>query len=303
VIVRDVNGDAWVAWSSFSDGMFFAHTYTIATTSTPTVTTSGSDRTLHWTLSELAPETWWAVLAARDGGPCEEVARVRAADVLEMSWTDTSAPANEIRYKIRRESVDTRYQWLSDEVVWDGTTPVALSLLNADATAERVMLTWQGTGAGALEATVERRTETTDWQAIGAALAAGPDRLRFEDSTVVPGTRHGYRLAYVEGGETRLTTPAWVEVPERFALALEGFQPNPARSGANIAFTLPSSGRLQLEVVDVTGRRVFRKRLDDLGAGRHTVRLDAGRALAPGVYLIRLTHGGRTITARGVIVQ
>ena len=45
-----------------------------------------------------------------------------------MSWT-VEAPLYEVlRYRIRRESVDTRYQWLSEEVVWDPTVPVLLSL-------------------------------------------------------------------------------------------------------------------------------------------------------------------------------
>jgi hypothetical protein len=303
-ITTDRNGDTWVAWYDQNPlPMHSVHTYTAATASTPAVSLSGTDRTLHWTLSELAPETWWAVLAARNGGPYEELARVRAEDALEMSWTDTSPPAAEIRYRIRRECVDTRYQWLSDEVIWDGTTATELALLSADATPERVTLIWQGPGAGALSAQVERRSEDGAWQPVGAAESIGADRLRYEDRAVTPGERYGYRLAWIEDGEAHATAESWIDVPLTPELALEGFTPNPSLREAVVAFTLPSAGRGRLEVMDVAGRRVFRRELGGLGAGRHTLALDASRTLRAGVYLIRLTHGGRVLHARGVVTR
>jgi hypothetical protein len=228
---------------------------------------------------------------------------VRAADALEMSWTDTSLPANEIRYRIRRESVDTRYQWLSEEVIWDGSTPTTLSLLSADASPERVTLTWQGAGAAGLDATVERRTEATDWQVLGAAESIGADRLRYEDRAVTPGERYAYRLAWSEDGEVHLTAASWIDVPLAPELALEGFTPNPSLREAVVAFTLPRAGRGRLEVMDVAGRRVFRRDLGGLGAGRHTLAIDAARGLRAGVYLIRLTHAGRVLHVRGVITR
>ncbi|MGH7730798.1 MAG: T9SS type A sorting domain-containing protein [Candidatus Eiseniibacteriota bacterium] len=35
-----------------------------------------------------------------------------------MSWQDDSPPGGRLRYKVRRESVDTRYLWESDEATW-----------------------------------------------------------------------------------------------------------------------------------------------------------------------------------------
>jgi hypothetical protein len=302
-VARDRNGDAWIAWWKFFDGIFWAHTYVTATAHSVTVQGTPAARTVSWTLSEPAPETWWAVLRAPSGGDFVEVARVRATPDLDMSWTDASAASGLLRYRVRRESVDKRYEWLSDEVVWDGPVPAALSLLSVDVTPERVTLTWHGPGADGLDAAVERRTEETDWQMIGNALPAGIDRLRYEDSTVASGTRYGYRLRYSEDGATLYTSASWIEVPPRPTLSLEGFQPNPSREGALVAFALPASGRSVLEVLDVGGRRVFHRSLVAFGAGRHTVRIDSSTALAPGVYLIRLTHGDRSLTARGVIVR
>jgi hypothetical protein len=302
-IARDENGDVWIAWWRHFFPTYWRHTYTAVTAGTPVLTEADGMPTLHWTLEGPAPGSWWAVMRSVDGGPYERLARVEAGAGVEMVYTDAAPPKAMLRYRIRRESVDTRYEWLSDEVTWNGATSTQLALLSAEATPEQVTLRWQGPAAGSLDAITERRTETSDWQSLGAALAEGADIVRYEDTAVVPGTRYGYRLAYVERGETRHTAASWVEVPERLALALEGFQPNPARRGAVVAFTLPSSGRGSLEVLDVSGRRAYRQRLDGLGAGRHALAIEPPRGLAPGVYLIRLTHEGRTVTARGAMVR
>ncbi len=40
-----------------------------------------------------------------------------------------------------------------------------------------------------------------------------------------------------------------------------------------------------------------------LGAGSHVVTLGEGRRRAPGVYLLRLSQGARSLTARGAILR
>jgi hypothetical protein len=114
-VARDRNGDVWVAWSVFAGDVWWIHSYGRAT-AIPRIEGHGINRRVAWTLSQSAPETWWAVLRARGSGDFEEVARVRAGPGLEMSWNDTSPPARQLRYKIRRESVDASYLWESAEV-------------------------------------------------------------------------------------------------------------------------------------------------------------------------------------------
>jgi hypothetical protein len=114
-VARDANGDVWVAWWRYYRGMYWTHTYTSATSGAPRVVGHGRNRAVAWTLSEPAPESWWAVLRARGDEPFDQVARVRAGPGAEMSWADASPPAGVLRYRIRRESVDQRYEWLSEE--------------------------------------------------------------------------------------------------------------------------------------------------------------------------------------------
>jgi len=186
----------------------------------------------------------------------------------------------------------------------DGPVPALLALASAEAEPDHVTLTWQGPGAGALQAEVQRRMATSDWRRLGAAIPDGADRLRFEDRSVSAGERYAYRLSYIEDGVQQFTSEAWVDVPRALELALEGFRPNPVvMDRPVVAFALPAAGSARLDVLDVTGRRVLSRDVGALGPGRHAVRLDDGAHLAPGVYLIRLTREGRALRARGVVTR
>lgn len=76
--------------------------------------------------------------------------------------------------------------------------------------------------------------------------------------------------------------------------------PNPTAGGATLAYDLVAPAQVELAVFDVLGREVAR--LDADGeAGPHRVALDAG-ALPAGVYVARLSIGGRVRAAAAVTV-
>jgi hypothetical protein len=114
-IARDLNGDIWLAWWTYFDGMFWLHTYNRAQASRPRVERYGHGRRISWKLSEPAPETWWGVMRSRGDGQYNLIARVRAGPALEQTWVDSEATDSLTIYKIRRESVDSRYQVESPE--------------------------------------------------------------------------------------------------------------------------------------------------------------------------------------------
>ena len=88
------------------------------------------------------------------------------------------------------------------------------------------------------------------------------------------------------------------------ALALSGAQPNPSRDGRlRVRMSLPASAAGRLEAFDPAGRRVAARDLGALAAGQHLVDLGDGTRFAPGLYLLRLTHGGETRTARTVVTR
>ena len=91
----------------------------------------------------------------------------------------------------------------------------------------------------------------------------------------------------------------------RFALA--GPVPSPAGGEARLAIALPETRRVAWSLVDLAGRRVAGGAPGMLAAGVATLRLapvdDAGRPLAPGVYLVRVEAGGESATARWVVMR
>jgi hypothetical protein len=82
--------------------------------------------------------------------------------------------------------------------------------------------------------------------------------------------------------------------------------PNPARSVAHLGFALPRAASLGLEIHDLQGRRVRTLAGGRLAAGRYALawdlRDDAGRPVAPGVYLARLSGETGERTRRIVVL-
>ncbi len=84
--------------------------------------------------------------------------------------------------------------------------------------------------------------------------------------------------------------------------ALLGATPNPARGRFHVDFSLPEAQPASIELFDVSGRRVDRRRIAGLGPGLHRIALEP-RVLAPGVYLIRLNQGRRVATVRAIVIR
>lgn len=83
-------------------------------------------------------------------------------------------------------------------------------------------------------------------------------------------------------------------------LSLAAF-PNPARGALAVRFSLPDARPARLELLDLAGRRLAAREV--AGAGAHQERLGEPGALAPGVYVVRLSHGGAVRTARVAVTR
>jgi hypothetical protein len=176
-------------------------------------------------------------------------------------------------------------------------TATLAALIAAEAEPERVRVRWALGRAGS--ARVERRSTESGWQTLGEVSADGMRRATYEDRSVRPGARYGYRLAFAPD-PVQVAGEVWVDVPRRYAFALQGARPNPVVGDAAVAFALPDDRGAVLELYDAAGRRVWSKRLV-AGPGTHVVPIES--ALAPGVYLLRLEHGGRALSTRVAIVR
>ncbi len=81
--------------------------------------------------------------------------------------------------------------------------------------------------------------------------------------------------------------------------ALYGAQPNPALGHASLVFALPVNSRAELTVYDLSGR-VVHSITGEYEPGLHEVILDG---LASGMYMIRLTSEGFTVTRQFVVIE
>ena len=183
LIYRDENGDIWVAWWDFVNGIYWTHSHTNSLPSAPQVADLAGRPELRWTLSEPSPETWWAVLRAQGDGDFEPVARVRAGADTLMSWSDTTAPSGvALRYAIRRECRDVRSRLTSAEARWEPRGPsLALLRKGENPTAGSFLFEVVGANRGPCTLSVYdlqgREVERHTFDAAGAGRDAAELRL------------------------------------------------------------------------------------------------------------------------------
>jgi hypothetical protein len=109
---------------------------------------------------------------------------------------------------------------------------------------------------------------------------------------------------------TRVGCGPWVTgVDDQPAVefALRSVSPNPMRERANFGFALPQSAQVRLEILDLQGRRVATVADGMFAAGTHQVTWNGasggGSRISAGVYFVRFSAAGRTVSKRLVIVH
>ncbi|MBD3367827.1 MAG: T9SS type A sorting domain-containing protein [Candidatus Eisenbacteria bacterium] len=132
-------------------------------------------------------------------------------------------------------------------------------------------------------------------------------RFRFhsDGSEVVEGVHIDDVSIVTVSGSTGTSVPGGT-MPEPMAL-LHQNSPNPFTPSTTIRFTTPSPGHVVVAVYNVQGR-LIKTLLDDyVGAGEHAVvwdgRDELGGEIAAGVYLYRLSYGGREESRKMLLVR
>jgi hypothetical protein len=258
---------------------------------------------------------WSAVKTVDDGVFAQ---RVGGAGALASGWpsagrtvSDTTADQNEVTIVTDGASgliaVWEDYRGGAGEAVYagrvlsDGTVGTLAALVSASAEPGLARLHWFSVSGAAFEAGVERAEGDGAFAEIARVQADGSGHVRYEDRDVVAGKTYRYRLAVRENGATSYLGEVALRVPEGLRLALAGFVPNPVVGAPRLSYTLATGERARIEVLDAAGRRVAERDLEST-PGEHVVSFE-GAALSPGVYVLRLTQGSRSVTARAAIVR
>jgi hypothetical protein len=119
--------------------------------------------------------------------------------------------------------------------------------------------------------------------------------------------RDGNPEIYYKSRAADMLAGVEADEPQTMPVASLGVMPNPVRRGAEIRFHLAKEASADLAVYDVTGRLVSRKVLGDLTPGSHRVSWDmtdlSGNRVAPGVYMVSITVGQETRSAKIVVLR
>jgi len=95
-----------------------------------------------------------------------------------------------------------------------------------------------------------------------------------------------------------------VERPSDIPVTLElsHVYPNPFNFRTEAVFTIRQTGRVKLQLYNLTGRKVATLADGELTAGTHRVMIDGSR-LASGLYYLRLESGGEVTTVKAVLLK
>ena len=196
-------------------------------------------------------------------------------------------------------------------------TPIKLTSFTARATREGVSVRWTTSSEKMLAGfNLYRRPvtgETTDngtasYEKVNGSLIKGRSPYVFADAGVNAGARYEYLLEDVDLlGKTRSHGPILVRaggdsLPVTYWLGRSA--PNPARGRAIVKFGLAQgfAGRAVVDVYDLSGRRVTTAVDGQFNAGVYEATIDTA-AMAPGVYVYRLTAGSFHAAKRMVVVR
>jgi subtilisin family serine protease len=196
-------------------------------------------------------------------------------------------------------------------------TPIKLTSFAARATREGVSVRWTTSSEKMLAGfNLYRRPvtgETTDngtasYEKVNGSLIKGRSPYVFADADVNAGARYEYLLEDVDLlGKTHSHGPVLVRaggdsLPVTYWLGRSA--PNPARGVAKIKFGLAQgfAGRAVVDVYDLSGRRVNTPVDGQFNAGVYEAAIDTA-AMAPGVYVYRLSAGSFHAARRMVVVR
>ena len=172
------------------------------------------------------------------------------------------------------------------------------SLIEATATPDAVTLKWNPGAADGIPNVLSRLDGAT-WTKLQERVPRASEE-RYDDRDVRRGGTYRYRLSFRSEGREQVFAEPVVRVPILTSSTLR-VMPNPASAALHIDVVLRPGDPAILEVFDLRGRLLERRRLASVAAGEQVITLR--RDLESGIYLVRLEQGGRSESAKAVVVR
>ena len=189
----------------------------------------------------------------------------------------------------------------------DNTVAVAFAMVSGGWQRGGVTLAWEvSTSAAESRFDVYRsREQAAGYVRINASVLAG-DATRFTDDSIERGATYYYRIEATDRDGTFLSPVIRVDVPAA-GFTLRQNHPNPFNPSTTIAYEVPQTSRVVINIYDVAGRLV-RSLVDRRQpAGAYDIEWDGkndrGADAGSGIYFYRLRAGGREVTRKMVLIK
>jgi WD40 repeat protein len=140
-------------------------------------------------------------------------------------------------------------------------------------------------------------------QADTKGVSLSPDGKKFCAVMAAGNAESVFRLFT----SSSLNVPAGVETVAPVGFAIKGNFPNPFNQSTVIEYTLPESGRVNLEIYNILGQKIRRLVSETVQPGHHTVRwdgrTDSGQTVSSGTYIMRLSMGSYVMTKNMMVLK
>jgi len=186
-----------------------------------------------------------------------------------------------------------------------GPTPDLVSLVTSEAVAESVTVRWRSYEPGLAPGVYRMRVDVQYPypENHGRLMADGAGDLVLNDNSVVPGASYDYWLRVQTAAGVRDLGLAHVHVPSTSALIFFSARANPGGEGILVSFSLATGDPARIELMDVTGRRMFSQTYEGLGLGRHSLVVGDGRHIPSGIYFVRIAQGNAHVTGKAAVFR
>ncbi|NQT26709.1 T9SS type A sorting domain-containing protein [candidate division KSB1 bacterium] len=205
------------------------------------------------------------------------------------------------------QTINNGYPYLSWQDGGSVSLPVELTSFSARCVRSSIVIEWiTESEVDNLGFILERKSDD-DWQEIAsyqtydALLGQGNTSSRteyeFKDESVLPGETYSYRLSDVDiKGNVNIYDVISILVdPLPEETLLESAFPNPFNPKTKISYHLAESGRVQIVVYDMLGRKVNTLLNEEQTAGSYKIywhgKDDFGKQTSSGTYILRMIAG------------
>ena len=212
-----------------------------------------------------------------------------AAKTVTATFTDIAAPTVAVTAPNGGEVVSIG---TNTSVTWTAADNAAVTAIDIELSRAGVGGPYESVASGLLN------SGTYSWAVTGPATTNAIIRITAHDAA-------GHTAQDVSDADFQIAAGTGVNDGPVTAFALSPVVPNPVRSASRFQFALPRESNVRLTLHDVQGRELLVLADGAYGPGHHSVDWSSSghSALDPGLYFVRLTVPGRTITRRFVLMK